>query len=122
MNPEDYAKVMKRYVTVDIEGIPKEWSSNDWEEVETEAEYDDNFDEPKVKNPFSYSKMLEGVMQHLEKTGGVEFAILKDPELGRWWSGKVKERERAKKLKDAKDKLYSTMTAEELRILGIRTK
>ena len=59
-------------------------------------------------------------MEHLEKTGGVEFAILKDPELGRWWAGKVKERERTKKLRDAKDKLISTMSKEELKILGIK--
>lgn len=121
MNPEDYAKVMKRYVTVDIEGIPKEWNSNDWDEVEEDEDYYTHKVGKKTK-PFAYSKMLESLMEHLEKAGGVEFAILKDPELGRWWSGKVKERERAKKLKDAKDKLYSTMTAEELRILGIETK
>jgi hypothetical protein len=59
-------------------------------------------------------------MDHLEAIGGVEFAVIKDPELGRWWAKKVKQRNEERKLKEARDKLYATMTAEELKILGIK--
>lgn len=117
MDRDEY-ELMKRYITMDIEAVTKEYEEEEWEAVEEADDFD--YSMPKVKKPFSYGKMLEGVMEHLEKTGGVEFAILKDPELGRWWSGKVKERERAKKLRDAKDKLISTMSKEELKILGIK--
>lgn len=116
MDRDEY-ELMKQYVTMDIEAVTKEYEEEEWELVEEE---DFDYSMPKIKKPFSYGKMLEGVMEHLEKTGGVEFAILKDPELGRWWSGKVKERERAKKLRDAKDKLISAMSKEELKILGIK--
>lgn len=117
MNPEDKNwDSMKHYVTYDIESYAvKELEMADWGEVDE----DFNFNET-VKKPFAYGKMLEGVMEHLEKTGGVEFVVLKDPELGRWWASKVKERERVRKQKAATDKLLSTMSKEELKILGIR--
>lgn len=108
---------MKTYVTMDIEGVAQEWSSNDWEEVEDD---DYSYRAGQKSRSFSYSKMLEGVMEHLEKTGGVEFAVLKDPELGRWWAGKVKERERQRKFTEAREKLAATMTKEELKILRIK--
>jgi hypothetical protein len=112
MGETDEYSDMKRYVTFDIESCDiKEIDMTAWEE---DTSYS------KKEKPFSYESMLTGVMDHLEATGGVEFAILKDPELGRWWSKKVKKREENRKLKEAKEKLYATMTAEELKILGIR--
>ena len=119
MNDEEEYLMKKKYVTYDIEADAfNELDMKDW--IEVTEEYEEAFVEKASSKPFSYSKMLESVMDHLEKTGGVEFAVLKDHELGRWWAGKVKERERAKKLKDAKEKLYSTMSKEELKILGIK--
>ena len=116
MGETDEYDTMKQYVTYDIESCTlKEIDMNDWGEVDEEFNFNAT-----VKKPFAYIKMLEGVMAHLEKTGGVEFVILKDPELGRWWAGKVKERERQRKQREAKEKLLSTMSKEELAILGIR--
>ena len=90
----------------------------------TEVQYDeeDSILGPRDPRPSDYNKMLTGVMEHLEKTGGVEFAIMKDPELGRWWAEKVKKREAKRKRKEALDKLRSTMSEEELNILGINVK
>lgn len=113
-------ELMKRYVTYDLESVKEidmaEWQ-NDFEDTE---EWEPAH---KVKEkPFSYDNMLTSVMEYLESVGGVEFAVLKDPELGRWWSKKVKKREHEKNLKAAKEKLYSTMSKEELKILGINVK
>lgn len=111
--------LMKQYVTVDLEGYQmKELDITKWQEVEDDDEY--SYQTSKKDSPFSYAKMLEGVMEHLEKTGGVEFAVLKDPELGRWWNKKVKERERQRKFTEAREKLHSTLSKEELKILGIK--
>lgn len=107
--------LMKKYAIADIEGYDvKKISMNEWQEFEDE---DDN---AYAGKPFSYAKMLEGVMEHLEKTGGVEFAVLKDPELGRWWNKKVKQRERQRIFTEARAKLHETFTKEELKILGIK--
>ena len=112
MNPEEF---MKQYVTYDIESLEPI-------EMEWKEDADDYpWGEKKAKEkPFSYDNMLTNVMEHLEAVGGVEFAVLKDPELGRWWSKKVKKREENRKLKEAKEKLYATMSKEELKILGIK--
>lgn len=121
MNDEGEELMKKKYVTYDIESdILNEMDMKEW--IEVTEEYDDSiFSTPKTSTkPFSYSKMLESVMDHLEKTGGVEFAVLKDQELGRWWAGKVKEREHQRKYTEAREKLYSTMTKEELKILRIK--
>lgn len=107
---------MKKYITYDLESYQgsnfgfeaKEIDVSDWNDIEE-----------KTSRAVSYESMLEGVMDHLERTGGVEFAILKDPELGKWWARKVKNREKQRKFEAAKEKLYSTMTKEELKILGI---
>mgnify|MGYP000275848600 CR=1 FL=1 len=115
MNPEEI-ELMKQYVTYDIESCTlKELEMAEWGEVDEDFDFN-----TAVKKPFAYSKMLEGVMDHLEKAGGVEFVILKDPELGRWWAAKVKDRERNRKQREAKEKLLSTMSKEELKILGIK--
>ena len=111
-------ELMKRYAVMDIEGI-KEMEAVQWNVTE---EYEDDWNvEYKTKDRgFQYQTMLENLMNHLEAVGGVEFAVLKDPELGRWWAKKVKQRNEERKLKEARDKLYATMTAEELKILGIK--
>lgn len=116
MNPElekefrEYAYSMEKYALEE-------------DEIEICVDYDEDWSTPKVKEkPFSYDSMLTSVMEHLEVVGGVEFAILKDPELGRWWAKKVKKRNHEKTLNAAKEKLYSTMSKEELKILGIKLK
>lgn len=109
----------KTYVVYDFETCcEKDLNMNDWEEE------DGNWSGISYKQkekPFSYESMLTGVMDHLDTIGGVEFAVLKDPELGRWWSKKVKKREEKQKLDAAREKLRATMTKEELKILGITT-
>lgn len=75
-----------------------------------------------VKPETKYEKMLNNVMEYLESTGGVEFAVLKDPELGKWWARKVKIREENRKKSAALEKLKATMSNEELKILGIKLK
>ena len=92
--------------------------NNEYDEVEL----DDSFVTPREPGPSNYNKMLTGVMEYLESVGGVEFAILKDPELGAWWAEKVKKREVARKKEAALEKLKSTMSKEELKILGISIK
>jgi len=109
---------MKTYVTMDIEGTVKELDFSEWSSIDTDEDY--SYRDGVKSKPFAYIKMLQGVMEHLERTGGVEFVILKDPELGRWWTGKVKERERQRKFTEAREKLHSTLSKEELKILGIK--
>lgn len=118
-NENNLMNIMK-YIQKDTEVYEKNWDSVFEEETD-----DFNIVEEKFKLPskrYNYEKMLTGVMEHLEQVGGVEFAVLKDPELGRFWSAKVKDREEKRKFKEAKEKLYSTMTKEELKILGIKQK
>lgn len=112
MDPENF----KKYVTYDLEAYQ---SSNSYGFEAKEIEITDWIEE-KTNQVVSYESMLERVMEHLERIGGVEFAILKDPELGKWWARKIKQREKQRKYTAAKEKLYSTMTKEELKILGIR--
>lgn len=118
---EDYEEeftTMKKYIA-DIESV----NVAKWVEKEVYEDEDSwNVTYKTKEKPFSYPSMLEKLMDHLDAVGGVEFAILKDPELGRWWAKKVKDREEKRKLKEAKEKLYSTMTDEELKLLGIKTK
>jgi hypothetical protein len=95
-----------------------------WKE---EAEYDeveieDSFVTPRDPRPSEYNKMLTGVMEYLESVGGVEFAVLKDPDLGAWWAEKVKKRDIVRKKEAALEKLKSTMSKEELKILSINVK
>ena len=112
MNPED----IKKYVTYDLEAYQNS-NSFGFEAKEIDVS---EWVEERTNRVISYESMLENVMDHLEQIGGVEFAILKDPELGKWWAMKVKHREKQRKYTAAKEKLYSTMTKEELKILGIR--
>lgn len=112
MNKElEYIDMMKRYIAEEFD--------NSWERA-----YEENDDilVKKTSNTVSYEKMLTNVMEYLESAGGVEFAILKDPELGKWWAKKVKIREEKRKKDEALEKLKSTMTKEELKILGINVK
>ena len=89
---------------------------------ETDYSYKITDESEFVKPESKYEKMLHGVMEYLESAGGVEFAVLKDPELGKWWSRKVKIREENRKKEAALEKLKATMSDEELKILGIRVK
>ncbi len=106
----------------------------DWGEKKMEEEYDyeeeitdlyksapDHMGDMNVSREV-YEKMLTSVMEHLESVGGVEFAILKDHNLGKWWARKVKVREEKRKKAAAIEKLKSTMSKEELAILGIKLK
>ena len=68
---------------------------------------------------FDYHSMLDDLLDHLENIGGVEFAVIKSPELGRYWAKKVKDREAVRKHEDALKKLKASLTKEEMKILGI---
>ena len=91
-------------------------------EAPVEYEEEDSYVTSRERRPSNYSKMLNNVMEYLESVGGVEFAVLKDPELGAWWAEKVKVREEKRKKEAALEKLKSTMSKEELKILGINVK
>lgn len=93
---------------------------NEYEEAVEWDDADSLVERSNTTRPSNYNKMLTGVMEYLESVGGVEFAILKDPELGAWWAEKVKKRDAACKKAAALEKLKSTMSKEELKILGIK--
>ena len=116
MNDSEYLDTMKKYILEDLNNV--------WKDTYEEAEEIDNSSwvKPKKEPSFSYETMLTNVMEYLESVGGVEFAILKDPELGRWWAKKVKVRDEKRKREAALNKLKSTMSKEELKILGINVK
>lgn len=101
-----------------------EWSkmkyNNTYEEDVEWDDVDSLVERSNTTRPSNYNKMLTGVMEYLESVGGVEFAVLKDPELGAWWAEKVKKRDAARKKAAALEKLKSTMSKEELKILGIK--
>lgn len=103
--------IIKKYVRDD--------SFDKWEDVFEEEESDDYNEKYKIDRD-NFEDMLTGVMQHLDTVGGVEFAILKDPKLGKWWAKKSKEIERLKKIQAAKEKLRKTLSEEERQLLGIR--
>jgi hypothetical protein len=106
-----------------IQQMVKELRMNYKNAYEEDVEWDDTDSlVERTTLPSNYNKMLTGVMEYLESVGGVEFAILKDPELGAWWAEKVKKREAARKKEAALEKLKSTMSKEELKILGISVK
>ena len=90
----------KQYVAYDVEAVA------DWDSV---SSWDTDFED-----------MLTRLMLHLEKAGGVEFAILKDPKLGKWWVKKTKELAYERKREAALEKLKATLSAEELEILRIK--
>ena len=101
MNNDDLKKAYTRII--DIE----EWKEDEEEQIWHASRY-------------NYQDMLINVMLYLKQTGGLEFAILKDPELGQWWTDRVKKIEKAEKKVAALEKLKSTMSAEELKLLGIK--
>jgi hypothetical protein len=112
---------MKKYIAVDIEGFAKSIDADEWDQWTEVADEDViDWNNKKKQKPFSYDNMLMGVMEYLESTGNAEFAILKDPELGRWWAGKVKKREHNKRIAEAKEKLNSVLSKEEQKLLGIK--
>lgn len=112
----DY-ELMKKYIVADIEGV-REYDISEWAE---EADDEDDFSKMlRPKRKYNYEKMLMAVMLYLKQTGGVEFAVLKDEQLGEWWASKVREIERAEAKANALEKLKSTMSKEELKILGIK--
>lgn len=106
---------------LDIMKYVQSYHDNSWG---SKYDYDEE-DIAEYKTPvkkYNYEKMLTGVMEYLEQVGGVEFAVMKDPELGRFWTAKVKVREEQRKRKEAVDKLHAALTKEELKILGINVK
>ncbi len=106
MNDEYKAMYTKVY---DME----QWNQvGEWDSLEEEEKW--------VAPRYNYQEMLINLMLYLKSTGGLEFAILKDPELGKWWANKVKKIEKIEKKNAALEKLKSSMTDEELKILGIK--
>jgi hypothetical protein len=88
-----------QYVAYDVESV-ESWDPSPWET--------------------DFEAILTRLMLHLEKAGGVEFAVLKDPKLGKWWVQKSKELERERKREAALEKLKATLSPEELEILRIK--
>ena len=96
---------------------------NDWEEKEVEISYDtvisatpDEFDEVFMSKS---TRMLIQALEALESTGGLDFAVLKYPELGDIWSKYTRRREERRKRAQALEKLKSTFSREEMNLLGI---
>lgn len=120
MDEKEVMDLMK-YITRDTLG---RWSS-DFSKEEVYEDYDE-YEEIKSKvskePKFNYESMLLNVLKYLDQTGGVEFAILKDPELGRYWNKKKKEIAHQKAVDAAKEKLHNSLTEEEMKILGINIK
>lgn len=120
MNEHDKLIDIMKYVTKDLEAYNSSWGKV-YEEYEEEI---DDFEERRPRNEakFNYEQMLLNVLKYLDQAGGVEFAVLKDPELGRYWNKKKKEIEHQKKVDAAKEKLMSALSEEERKLLGIKLK
>ena len=121
MNEHDKIMNIMKYVKHDMESYNNSWSQviDDFKEYEEEI---DDYDKPRNEPKFNYEQMLFNVLKYLDQTGGVEFAVLKDPELGRYWNKKRKEIEHQKKVDAAKEKLMSALSDEERKLLGIKIK
>ena len=96
---------------------------NNWEEKEDEINYDtvisatpDEFDEVFMSKS---TRMLIQALEALESTGGLDFAVLKYPELGSMWSKYTRRREERRIRAAAVKKLGETFSQEELTLLGI---
>lgn len=125
MNDEDVLNMIKRVSPANFQW--KELDEDD-NEIGFEAEEIDyesyKIYEEKIHSEkrFNYEEMLLNLLKYLDQTGNVDFAILKDPELGRYWAKKKKEIELHRKKIEALEKLNNALTKEELKILGIRIK
>ena len=96
---------------------------NDWDAEEVELRYDhkligeaDEFNDVYMSKS---TRMLVQALEALESTGGLDFAVLKYPELGDIWSKYTRRREEKRKRAQALDKLKSTFSREEMKLLGI---
>jgi hypothetical protein len=65
------------------------------------------------------TRMLLQALEALESTGGLDFAVLKYPDLGDIWSRYTRRREEKRLRAQAVEKLKSTFSREEMQLLGI---
>ena len=96
---------------------------NDWDAEEIEINYDsaagklvDEFEDVYTSKS---TRMLIQALEALESTGGLDFAVLKYPDLGETWSKYTRRREEKRKRAQALEKLKSTFSKEEMQLLGI---
>ena len=96
---------------------------NNWDEQEVEVNYDsavgklvDEFEDVYTSKS---TRMLIQALEALESTGGLDFAVLKYPDLGETWSKYTRRREERRKRAQALEKLKSTFSKEEMKLLGI---
>ena len=80
----------------------------------SEVEYDNEIEFTDKK-----SRLMVQALEALESTGGLDFAVLKYPELGEVWGKYFAMREHRRKKAVAMKKLESTMSKEELKLLGL---
>lgn len=73
----------------------------------------------KPKPKADYEGMLRRLMTDLRSTGSDTFAVLKDEELGEWWSEEVKKIEREEAKAAAKERALSTLSPAERKLLGL---
>ena len=96
---------------------------NNWEEKEDDISYDNIIgklaDEFDVVYTSKSTRMLIQALEALESTGGLDFAVLKYPELGDTWSKYTRRREERRIRAAAVKKLGETFSQEELNLLGI---
>lgn len=98
---------------------------NNWDEQEVEISYDNVIDIGKLADEFDEvytsksTRMLIQALEALESTGGLDFAVLKYPELGDTWSKYTRRREERRIRAAAVKKLGETFSQEELNLLGI---
>ena len=99
---------------------------NDWEVNDVEVSYDtagklaDNYDDEFNEIYMNKStRMLIQALEALEATGGLDFAVLKHPELGGVWGRYTQRREEKRRRAEALKKLKATFSKEEMQLLGI---
>lgn len=80
-------------------------------------EIEDSMDE--IYSSSKSTRMLIQALEALESTGGLDFAVLKHPELGDIWGKYTRQREDRRKRSAALKKLESTLSREEMELLGI---
>ena len=93
----------------------------DYDEVEVNYDSDvgklvDEFEDVYTSKS---TRMLIQALEALESTGGLDFAVLKYPDLGETWSKYTRRREERRKRAQALEKLKSTFSKEEMQLLGI---
>lgn len=84
-----------------------------------EEEYDYDWEGGEAASRYDYESMLRRVMTELRSTGADTFAVLKDEELGEWWTKEVKKIEHEEAVEAAKVRASNSLSAKERKLLGL---